>query len=464
MTSLLNKIYTSLPVPIQNVGISLYGFIWNRRRFGGIYNAQLKGFKSREFFSETNWKEYQIQELRKILVHAFQTVPFYKDHLSATGFTTSDLKKFKLEDLDKLPLLTKNDLRQYGTSTLLSSEPEPGSSFFSSSGSSGTPVRIKFSKPMHQRWSAVFEARIRNWAGVNRFMRRGMIGGRTIMTGSQQKPPFYRYNLAEKQTYFSITHLSESHADDYVQGIINNNVEYMTGYAISNYLLAFYINRKRIQVPPLKAVITSSEKLTPNMRAELSKAYQCKVYDSWSGIEACGLISECEHGSLHISPDVGIIELLTPDGQPVEPGQTGEIVCTGFLNYDQPLIRYKIGDLAQLATNQHCDCGRKMPVVSELVGRNDDIVKLSNGSTLASFNRLFADIPGIIEVQVIQHTFEQFDINLVYDSLFRLDDLQEQIRTAFFQRIGSVDLHFTIFDKIPRNPNGKFKAVISLIP
>ena len=61
-------------------------------------------------------------------------------------------------------------------------------------------------------------------------------------------------------------------------------------------------------------------------------------------MEACGLITECEHGSLHISPDAGLLELLDANMQPVAAGVEGTVYCTGFLNYDQPLIRYNIGD------------------------------------------------------------------------------------------------------------------------
>jgi len=94
----------------------------------------------------------------------------------------------------------------------------------------------------------------------------------------------------------------------------------MTGYAMSNFFLARFFEEMKRETPALKAVITSSEKLTGAMRETFQRVYGCKSFDSWSGLEACGLVSECEHGSLHISPDLGLIELLDEHGKPVAPG------------------------------------------------------------------------------------------------------------------------------------------------
>ena len=140
-----------------------------------------------------------------------------------------------------------------------------------------------------------------------------MIGGRKILKGNS--PPSYRYNYFEKQTYFSAYHISQNNVQNYLKGIIKGKVEYMTGYAMSNYLLAIEFEKAGIVPPKMKAVITSSEKLTKKMRRTLERVYDCKVFDSYSGVEACGLISESNDGKLFNSPDVGIIEVLDEKGK-----------------------------------------------------------------------------------------------------------------------------------------------------
>jgi len=342
---------------------------------------------------------------------------------------------------------------------LLSSTLEKGGEFFASSGSTGTPTQILFSHAMHQRWSAGFEARIRHWAGVNRFTPRGMIGGRRVVPEGDAKPPFYRYNFFEKQTYFSAYHISASNASDYLKGIKRNQVEYMTGYAMSNYFLARFFQEQKLDAPKLKAVITSSEKLTPEMRSTFRKVYDCKTYDSWSGLEACGLVSECEHGSLHISPDLGILELLDEKGLPVKPGEVGEVVCTGLINYDQPLIRYRIGDRMRLGKNS-CSCGRSMPTVEEIAGRVEDTVIGQDGREMVRFHGIFIDLPNLIEGQIIQYTLSSFEIKIVTNGHWAQVE-SETIRKRMRSQLGNIELQINEVSEIPRNQNGKFQAVIS---
>ena len=99
---------------------------------------------------------------------------------------------------------------------------------------------------MHQRYAAAAEARSRNWAGINRFNARGMIGGRRVVPDGISKGPFYRYNFIEKQVYFSAYHISAKTAIDYADAIRNYKLDYMTGYAMSNYFLARFFDENNI--------------------------------------------------------------------------------------------------------------------------------------------------------------------------------------------------------------------------
>lgn len=463
MSFIHNKIYPFLPVTAQNLMISAYGYQWNKRRFGGVFSEEYLNFKTREVFTNQQWHDYVTIELRKLLVHAYTTVPYYNDKYKKAGISLDDLKRFDQEDLLKLPILTKDDLRKYNITSLLSSKKQTGGQFFSSSGSTGTPTKILFSNTMHQRWSAAFEARIRNWAGLTRFDSRGMIGGRRIVPEGISKGPYYRYNSVEKQIYFSAYHISSATAQDYAIAINKYEPVYMTGYAMANYFLARFLDEKKLSVPELKGVITSSEKLTPEMREIFLKVYGCKTYDSYSGVEACGLISENEYGQLLVSPDVGVMEILNEDGTQCNPGETGEIISTGLLNYDQPLIRYKIGDQVKLAENQHTHCGRNMTVIKEISGRIEDTITGPDGRKLVRFHGIFVELPNVIEGQIIQHTIDDFEVKVV--CVNRLNPLERKTITArLISQLGPINVRLSEVDNIPRNHNGKFIAVISHLP
>src|SRR5690606_10512291 len=123
---------------------------WKKRRFGGVFENELREYKRREQFTDGQWNDYQNNELRRILVHAFETVPYYKDAFTKAGLGLSALSNLTVAELQRIPFLEKDTLRKFGTTTMLSSKLEKGGNFFASSGSTGTPTQILFSHPMHQ--------------------------------------------------------------------------------------------------------------------------------------------------------------------------------------------------------------------------------------------------------------------------------------------------------------------------
>jgi phenylacetate-CoA ligase len=458
--SKVNNIYKLLPVFLQNIMISAYGFYWKCRRFGGFYENELKNFQNREKYTKIDFVNYQTLELRKLLLHAMKTVPYYTKLFSYIGLNKAKIESFELTDLHMLPFLSKDSLRQHGTGNLISKTVSKGRAFYASSGSTGTPVQILYTHDLHQKMNAAMEIRVRNWAGVSYKDARGMIGGRRVVPDGVNVGPFYRYNIFEKQVYYSAYHIRKKTVKDYVTGLEKHKVKWLTGYAMSNFFLARFIEETGIKAPQLQAVITSSEKLTSEMRDTFKRVYGCRTYDSYSGVEACGLISECEMGRLHISPEVGIIELLDNLGNPIQPGEVGDAVCTGLLNFDQPLIRYQIGDRIRLSKNQHCDCGREMPIIDEIVGRTEDTVIGPDGREMVRFHGIFVGIQKIVEGQVIQHNLSDFTIKLVVSSsLSKIEN--ELIITRMSSQLGNITVGIHEVDYIPRTSNGKFKAVIS---
>ena len=159
-------------------------------------------------------------------------------------------------------------------------------------------------------------------------------------------------------------------------------------------------------------------------------------------------------------PDVGIVEIINSEGNPCQLGEVGELVSTGLLNFDQPLIRYKIGDLVKLSENQTCKCGREMTIVEEIIGRIEDVVIGPGGKEMRRFNRVFIDIPCVLEGQVIQHEIDRFEIKLVVSYTPTLESINT-IKERMMAQLGEIEVDVVVVETIPRGPNGKFKAVIS---
>jgi phenylacetate-CoA ligase len=440
--------------------IAAFGWQWKRRRFGGIFPNAYKNAKERESFTTMQWQDFQNKSLQDLLQHAYHQVPYYHQLLREAGLSTAEIEKATPEILEKIPILPKKIMRQYATTTLLASQQERSGVFLNTSGSTGTPLQIKYSTGMHQRWFGIYESRVRNWAGVSSMECRGMIGGRKIVSGN--KPPFHRYNPFEKQVYLSAYHISEANINHYVNALKKYGVTYMTGYTTSNYLLAAFLQNSGLAVPELKAILTSSFKLESHMRQLLEKVYAAKVFDSWGSVEACGLITECEAGSLHVSPDVGIIEILDEELKPLPPGVPGTVYCTGFINYDQPLIRYEIGDKMTWRAEQYCACGRQMPIIESIDGRVEDVIFTTDGRRMVYFPNLYFGITNIIQSQLIQHSLLEIELRLVVSNPLSIQD-ERMLKQRLYERLGNVLVMINYVPAIPLNSNGKYRSVISNI-
>jgi phenylacetate-CoA ligase len=454
----LDHLYSIAPVWIQNLGISLYGLSWMQRRYGGKFIEFITEFKQRECYSLSEWETYQEYHLQNLLLHAKKYVPYYRKLFQAFNLSEEDLANFKKDLLPQLPILNKQTLRERQIEFLACNLREKPNTYLTS-GTTGTPLAIKFTREGDRLAQAAYETRVRNWAGVNYKMSRAMIGGRMVVPKAYSSPPFWRYNLIEKQLYMSAFHISPKNAPEYAKALNDYKPDYLVGYASSHFFLARMLDEMHINMYEPKAVLTSSEKLTPEMRKMIEKVYHCEVYDAYSGVEACCQASECEYHNLHISPDMGIIELLGDDDQPVPIGTPGRIVATGLLNFTQPLIRYDTGDIGILS-RASCPCGRQMPVLEDIVGRLEDTVISPDGRETVRFHGIFIGLPNVIEGQVIQESISNFRLKLVVQDGFNDDDCKV-IKERFIQRLGNIVLVIEIVEKIDRTERGKFRAVIS---
>ena len=455
--SIFDSIYRLLPLPLQNLSISMYGIYWHWLRFGGDYKQSEKGYRDRETFSKADWDKYQHQRLIRLARIAVEKVPYYRSTWN------QDQKKAALRgNLSELPLLEKEPLRKNPMDFVCEDRLHTRYRIFYTSGTTGTPISTFWTTSELRDSLAVREVRSANWAGVSFKLPRATFSGRIVEPKPDSQGPFYRYNAAERQVYFSPFHVRPDTAHYYVEALRKHRIQWMTGYAVSYYLLAKFILESGLEVPKLKAVITTSEKLTAEMRSVMEKAYRCPIFEEYSTVENSLFASECEHGRLHVSPDVGIIEILRPDGSYCEPGEPGEVVTTCLMKTLQPLIRFRLGDIAAW-DNETCPCGRSMPVIKEVVGRIEDVVIGPDGRQMVRFHGIFVDQPHIIEGQIIQESIAEIIVKIVPTSDYSQDDTDEIIQ-RIQQRLGlNVVVKVEKVNEIPRLSSGKFQAVISKI-
>ena len=451
---LSTRIYNRLPVIGQHAAISTFGLYWHWLRFGPGFKQFVRDYQARDRFTAEQWEAWQSERLKHLLAGCLQ-VPYYAD-------TWGDRERAAASEgrLADLPLLDKGPLRD-DAQRFLRPDMKPGRTLITStSGSTGTPIVNHWTWKEYRDSRAVREVRSAGWAGVSYRDPRATFSGRLVVPDPDSKGPFHRYNRVERQVYYSAFHLGPGTARQYVDALHTHQTRWLTGYAVSYYLLAELILEQGLKVPDsLQAIITTSEKMTDAMREVMERAYRCRVYEEYSTVENCIFVSECEAGSLHISPDVSVVEILRPDGTPCDPDEPGEVVATCLMRNYQPLIRYRVGDVAAWSS-QPCDCGRSMPVLKEVVGRLEDVLIGPDGRRMVRFHGLFVDQPSIREGQVIQETISQIRVKVVTTDDFDEKDVQE-IQRRVHQRMGAVEVIVEPVSEIPRTTSGKFKAVVS---
>ena len=453
--SIYDKIYRYLPVALQHAVISTYGIYWHWLRFGCGYSDQLNSVLAREDFDLEQWQNWSKQELSSLLKIAATQVPYYREN-----WNERQIQAAIAGDLNELPLLSKDAIRA-NPRAFIRQDFHPDREYtFYTSGTSGTPIASIWTRAEYQASMAIREARSARWAGVSFTRPRSTFSGRMVEPDPLSKGPFYRFNFVEKQVYLSPFHLRPDTAHKYVEALQKHKVEWLTGYAVSYYLLAKMILDQKIPVPPLKAVITTSEKVTPEMRQVMESAYSCRVYEEYSTVENALFASECEHGRLHVSPDIGLVEILRPDGSPCAPDEVGEVVATCMFKKYQIFIRYRLGDLAAW-DSAPCPCGRPLPVIKEVVGRIEDVVIGPDGRQLVRFHGVFVNQPNVKEGQIIQDAVDLIRVKIVPTKNFGDADIQDIIHRVK-QRLGDgVKVEIEIVNEIPRTKAGKFRAVIS---
>ena len=163
------------------------------------------------------------------------------------------------------------------------------------------------------------------------------------------------------------------------------------GYPSAIYLLCLEARKQGRDLRRLgvKAVFVTGEVLLPHQRELISETLACPVADGYGGRDSGFIAHECPQGGMHILADCTIVEVLDPDGQPVPPGESGEITVTDLYSHEAPFIRYRTGDIGVVSSRQ-CRCGRALPLLEKIEGRSNDLILAPDGRIINSLALIYA--------------------------------------------------------------------------
>jgi phenylacetate-CoA ligase len=210
------------------------------------------------------------------------------------------------------------------------------------------------------------------------------------------------------------------------------------------------------------AAISNAEPLLDHQREAIQTAFRCPVRNTYGVTELVIGSSECAHGTMHLWPEVGMVEVLEAEEDgPVHDANIGRLVCTSLINEDMPLVRYEVGDRGRLAVTSDCSgCDRRMPILADVEGRLDDVIVTPDGRRIGRLDPVFKGDFRIREAQIVQETLNRLRVRFVPASGF--DEREGAVLIARMrERVGAMEVVLESVDSIPRSAGGKFRAVLS---
>jgi phenylacetate-CoA ligase len=450
------KLFQKLPQFVKNLLAAYRGYqlISKRNLNRSIY---VKEIALRDSWTKEQINEYKHEKLREMLDFAYKNVPYYREiwkNIKAKNPLADHL------DINNWPILEKDEVRNNPDLFIADGLNKKSLIHIPTSGTSGKPMNFWFDDYTMSYYHSMREYRLKTWHGIGENENWANIGGQLICDVKQKKPPFWIWNFTMRQLYLSSYHITPENTKFYLEALSKYKIQYIICYVSSIYNLANEGLLQNLVMPKLKLIITNAEPLYKHQRETIEKAFGCPVVETYGPCEFSLSASEDKNGMMYNWPEVGYLEFLKDDGSISSEGK-GEILTTGLLNKAMPLIRYRLGDSGVYCSGESGNL--PYDYFTEITGRTDDMVLTAEGKLVGRLDPVFKSNLQIKEAQIVQENFTTFTIKLVADKGFTSHDT-ESIESRLKDRVGQdITVNFEMLDKIPRGPNGKFKAVVSKV-
>ncbi|MCX7097536.1 MAG: AMP-binding protein [Methylococcales bacterium] len=423
--------------------------------------SYLASLEKSQWFSRDDIESLQLQKLQTLLKTAMEHSPWHAARIEHAGI---NLDQLSFDALRKLPTMTRADAQQHGHE--MAWQAVPGGAFrYTTGGSSGLPLIFYYGRA-RQASDAAGRIRARRWWGVDVGEPEVYLWGAPVELNNTDKIKSIRDGLLN-QLLLNAFEMSPEKMSSYLAAIQKFKPRCIYGYASSVALLAKYGQQNNISVslPELKVVCTTGEPLYPEQRQIISDYFNVPVSNEYGSRDAGFIAHANSHQQMLLLSESNILEVLDPEGNPVQPGETGEAVLTGLCSEAQPFIRYRTGDMLKLSAEADKD-GRGLHVIEAVVGRSTDFLIHEDGSIVHALAAIYVlrETPGVEQFKIIQHAVNDFEI-LIVTNLFWQADALKVIEEKFKLRFGKGCIsHIQLVAAIAPEASGKMRQVVSKVP
>lgn len=429
-------------------------------RGGATLLAALRRYHETERFSAEEIAGQQRELLGALAAHAAAESPYFARRLQSAQLRPADLAE--PGGLSRLPPFSRQELSAAGEDLFCRRVPPSHGGLLTgtTSGSTGEPITVRGTQACRLHWEAhTFREHL--------WHRRDFSAGLAIVraqTFALTREPNWGSPCAKVLETGAGLGLPATLS---LEEIFRHLAEFEPGYLlILPSVLAGLLEiceRTQQRLPSLRGVRTLSETVSPNLRETARRCLGLEIHDIYSSQEGGVMAMQCpEQGSYHVVEST-LLEVVDPQGNPCAPGEIGRLLLTDLVNYATPLVRYEIGDWAEAGSP--CACGRGLPTIQRLLGRERNLVLLPDGSRhwpLFGFHRWGEVCP------IRQFQFTQIDRRTIA-ARFHVQSAPSPAQTTALTAIiqDALGHPFEIacewhLEPLARGPGGKFEEFVCL--
>lgn len=417
----------------------------------------LREFERTQFLPSEEIRARTCQRLQRLLAHAYEQCPFYRNRLDRSGFVPGDLKS--LDDLSAAPVLEKGDIQRHRDEMVAADWPREDLIENQTGGSTGTPLSFYLSND-RRRSRAAATLRHNRWAGWHVGAKIAVLWGAPRDVPQQTWKEHLRNTLITRSIWLDAAHVTESKLEQFHVAMRRFRPKHVLAYATPLVLFARYLKERELPVHRPESIVASAEVLEPSDRVLVEEVFGCPVFNRYGCREVSVIASECEeHNGLHVMAE-GLHVEVVHGGRPAEPGELGEVLVTDLLNFAMPLVRYRIGDMAVYDPTP-CRCGRGLPRLAGVRGRVTDFVVGSDGRLVSGVflnTYVVARRPTLGQVQLWQDVPGQVLYKIAADGGRDVSQSDlEFLRTETKRYVGSdTKVEHELVDELRPEPSGKY--------
>lgn len=453
----VRDIYKNSGEFFQNITLSSYGIYKYLKTFNGLFRSTYKHFSKFQFLPLDIQKKLQLLKLKKLLIHSYQNVPFYRKSWSSIGFDPYTFKSF--DQLELLPIISREDLIMNHSDFIASNADKFRPIYNSTGGTTQVPLQFLID------YRAQIEREVEQYItaenlGYNFRDKTALLKTRIIYKDDSSNP--WRYDLFRNYLFLSSFHLRDDYMMEYLLLLKKWETKYIFAYPSAIFSLAKFAISHNFELN-IDKILTNSETLYPHYREIIEKAFNCTVIDTYGhnepGIWNSG---QCSSGRIHLPLGLSHFEVVK-NGIVQSGNSTGELVETCLNNYSMPLIRYNIKDVCSI-NNNACNCGLKSPTIDNIIGRIEDILTLPDGRTVGRIFHVWKHLENTHQSQLIQEKVNEIIFKVVPKSKFSSIDEKNIILSLKEQLGDNISIKIKKVNSIEStSERGKFRWAISKV-